>query len=109
MSMSPANLPGTALNKPDYETLKRCFISRDLADRACLRRVSHPEGRDLVAANGRAGDYSGIAIPYISVRDGNVREYRLRRDHPELTLQIREALTQAGWGGKAGERGRGGA
>jgi hypothetical protein len=34
----------------------------------------------------RGGDYAGIAIPYFSPGCVRVREYRLRRDHPELEL-----------------------
>jgi Domain of unknown function (DUF3854) len=77
-------LPGEPLTDRDYELLERCFISRELADAACLRRVSDPEGRILVGANGRSGDYAGIVIPYFSALTKDAREYQLRRDNPDL-------------------------
>ena len=51
---------------------------------ACLRRVDSFTGSQLVGRRG--GDYAGIAIPYFSPGRASVREYRLRRDHPDLEL-----------------------
>ncbi len=34
--------------------------------------------------NGRGGDYSGLLIPYLLPGDDHVRDFRLRRDHPEM-------------------------
>ncbi len=78
------NLPGGPLTERDYERLERSFISRQTADLAGLRRVSDTEARLVVGANGRAGDFAGIVIPYISPLDGKVRDYRLRRDNPDI-------------------------
>jgi hypothetical protein len=53
-----------------------------LAASAFLRRVDSWTGAQLVGRKG--GDYAGIAIPYFAPGDRHVREYRLRRDHPDL-------------------------
>jgi hypothetical protein len=79
-----SSLPGGPLTERDYQQLERCFITRELADQACLRRVTDAEGRIVVGANGRSGDYTGIVIPYVLPETGNRCEYRLRRDFPDL-------------------------
>jgi len=53
-----------------------------LSESAFLRRVDSWTGAQLVGRKG--GDYAGIAIPYFAPGDRHVREYRLRRDHPDL-------------------------
>jgi len=58
------------------------WITPELAHAAGLYSVDSHDGVALVGRNGR-GDYSGIAIPY-KRRDGSIREYRLRRDNPDL-------------------------
>jgi hypothetical protein len=57
-------------------------VDRQIAESAFLRRVDSWTGAQLVGRKG--GDYAGIAIPYFAPGDGHVREYRLRRDHPDL-------------------------
>ena len=75
-------LPGTALAPRDLEKLAQCGISRELAERALLRRVTSQEGGAIVGRNGGA-DYSGLVFPYIWPGEQSAREYRLRRDRPE--------------------------
>jgi hypothetical protein len=58
------------------------WIDPDLARHAGLRRVDSLTGAELVGRNG--GDYSGVAIPYFPPDSERVRDYRLRRDHPDL-------------------------
>src|ERR1035437_3115098 len=77
------NLPGTTLNPSDLERMASRGISREISERALLRRVTSLDGAALVGRNG-GGDYSGIAIPYIRPGATDVREYRLRRDKPDL-------------------------
>jgi len=79
-------LPGEALAEADFASLRSCGIPRKLAERAMLRRVDSAEGAELVGRNG-AGDYSGIVFPYVWPGQDSVREYRLRRDHPEMEQQ----------------------
>lgn len=83
---APPNLRGLALSPADYAKLEKCGIARDLADSAFLRRVDSTEGQNIVGRNG-SGDYSGILFPYFQPGEQHVREYRLRRDKPELEQQ----------------------
>jgi hypothetical protein len=73
---------GTPLTPADYAALERRWIDRDLADAAMLRRVDHFEGSDILGRNG-GGRYEGLCIPYFWPGENRVREYRIRRDHPE--------------------------
>jgi hypothetical protein len=90
--MNQPHLPGEPLTEGDYELLGRGFISRRTADLAGLRRVSDAEARLVVGANGRAGDFAGIVFPYFSPFDGKVRDYRLRRDTPDLKERDRKLV-----------------
>src|SRR5437868_7196227 len=80
------NLPGTVLTQHDIVKLESSYITLDLAKQSLLRRVDSAEGAWLMGRNGKA-DYSGIVLPYFWPGDPAVREYRLRRDHPDLVLQ----------------------
>jgi hypothetical protein len=53
-----------------------------LADRAGLRRVDSFTGGDIVWRKG--SNYSGIIIPYFRPGADYPRDYRLRRDHPDM-------------------------
>jgi predicted P-loop ATPase len=79
---TPFNLPGSELSLGDFAALEGRWIDRSLAEAAFLRRVDSFTGSQLVGRRG--GDYSGIAIPYFAPGSQQVREYRLRRDHPDL-------------------------
>jgi hypothetical protein len=74
---------GTSLTPADYAALQNTWIDQDLADAAMLRRVDHFEGSDILGCNGRGGRYEGLCIPYCWPGENRVREYRMRRDHPE--------------------------
>lgn len=76
-------LLGSALRASDLEQLSRSGINPVLAERAFLRRVDSETGGLIVGRNG-SGDYAGIAIPYIWPGTNRIREYRLRRDTPEM-------------------------
>jgi putative DNA primase/helicase len=77
------NLSGTPLTERDLEVLSHSFITPELADQAMLRRVSSAEGAAIVGRNG-SGDYSGVIFPYVQPVNNFVRDYRLRRDNPDL-------------------------
>lgn len=77
------NLAGGPLADSDLRKLSTCAITADLAQQAMLRRVDSAEGASIVGRNG-SGDYAGILFPYIWPGDQHVREYRLRRDKPDL-------------------------
>lgn len=63
--------------------LSASFISPDLARSAGIFRVDSPDGAEMIGANGKA-DYAGLAFPYYLAGSPHVREYRLRRDNPDL-------------------------
>jgi len=73
---------GHDLTPADIGTLEMRWIDPDLARRAGLRRVDSLTGAEIVGRKG--GDYSGIAIPYFHPGSERVRDYRLRRDHPDM-------------------------
>jgi predicted P-loop ATPase len=73
---------GSALTSADYSTLEARWIDRDLADRAGLRRVDSLTGGEVIGR--KSGNYAGILIPYFRPGSDHVREYRLRRDQPDL-------------------------
>ena len=72
------------LEESDYAALDARWVTRELADAALLRRVTSLYGAELVGQTGRAGDYSGIYIPYVWPGTEHVVMERLRRDHPDL-------------------------
>ncbi len=72
-----------ALTQQDYLMLERSWISRELANAAGIRRVTSQDGSQVVGRNG-TGDYAGLIFPYKWPGEDTPRDYRLRRDHPEL-------------------------
>jgi predicted P-loop ATPase len=78
------SLKGEVLVPGDYTTLERRWISREFADAALLRRVESLAGAEIVGR--KMGNCAGIVIPYIWPGEDRVREYRLRRDHPDFEV-----------------------
>jgi len=66
----------------DYSALEARWIDRSLATRAQLRRVDSMIGGQIVGR--RSGNCAGILIPYFRPGSDRVRDYRLRRDQPDL-------------------------
>ena len=73
---------GADLTLSDYAELDARWIDRSLALQVGLRRVDSLTGAEIV--DRKSGNYSGIVIPYFHPGSDQVREYRLRRDHPDL-------------------------
>src|SRR5262249_12431898 len=73
---------GLDLTADDYSALEARWIDRALADLAGLRRVDSMTGGEIIGR--KSGNYAGILIPYFRPGEGRVREYRLRRDQPDL-------------------------
>lgn len=71
------------LTPTDLAKLASSGIPAELAQQAKLRRVESREGGELIGRNG-SGDYAGVIFPYIWPGESGPREYRLRRDRPEL-------------------------
>jgi hypothetical protein len=82
-SPAPLDPIGADLAKPDLTKLEQSWISPELAQQAMLRRVTSVQGGQIVGRNG-AGDYAGVIFPYVWPGEQHARDYRLRRDHPEL-------------------------
>jgi len=77
-------VPGHDLDLRDYEALAACGIPYDLARQAMIRRVDSTEGAALMGRSNGAGDFAGLLFPYLWPGEDHVREYRLRRDHPDI-------------------------
>jgi hypothetical protein len=77
-----STLIGSGLTPSDYAALEARWIDRELADRARLRRVDSLTGGDIVGR--KSGNYAGLVIPYFRPGSDHVREYRLRRDQPDM-------------------------
>ncbi|MBM3739851.1 MAG: DUF3854 domain-containing protein [Acidobacteria bacterium] len=75
--------PGTALTDADFANLARRWIDRDTAESARIRRVDSNTGRLLVGRRDHAS-YEGMALPYFFPGESRVREWRLRRDQPDI-------------------------
>jgi uncharacterized protein (DUF927 family) len=71
------------LTPADLARLAASGISSQLATQAQLRRVDSREGCTIAGRNG-SGDYEGLVFPYIWPGETGPREYRLRRDRPEI-------------------------
>src|SRR5436309_1986222 len=72
-----------ALTDADLRLLSASFISPELAQSAGLFRVASYDGGLIVGRNGNA-DYSGIVFTYSLPGNPHPRDYRLRRDYPDL-------------------------
>ena len=75
--------PASTLTDADCANLARRWIDRELAEAAKIRRVDSNSGRSLVGRRDHAS-YEGLAIPYFLPGESHVREWRLRRDHPDM-------------------------
>jgi len=74
---------GTALTDADLGNLARRWIDKGLAQFAGIRRVDSSTGRTLVGRRDHSS-YEGLAIPYFLPGESRVREWRLRRDQPDI-------------------------
>lgn len=76
-------LPGRAPNKADLKKLESEFIPAALATAANLRRVNSQEGSTLIGQRDN-GSFAGLVFPYFWPGVPEVRQYRLRRDTPDI-------------------------
>lgn len=74
------------LTNADLENLSRSFIDADLAAQAGLFRVDSYDGGQIIGRNG-GGDYAGIVFSYCLPGRVEPRDYRLRRDNPDLEVK----------------------
>jgi predicted P-loop ATPase len=83
-----------ALTAADYASLEARWITREVADAAFLRRVHSLVGAEMMGQVSRAGDYGGILIPYLWPGEEHIRDYRLRRDHPEREQRVDGSIAE---------------
>ncbi len=81
------------LTQNDLDNLAGSFITADIANQAGFFRVNDLEGSELIGAKRNAGtDYSGVVMPYFFPEQTSPREYRLRRDKPDLERKADGAI-----------------
>jgi predicted P-loop ATPase len=73
---------GSDLTLGDHAALETRWIDSALAEHAGLRRVDSLTGGEIIGR--KNGNYAGILIPYFRPGSRHVRDYRLRRDQPDL-------------------------
>jgi hypothetical protein len=75
----------TPLAATDYAGLEESYLTREIVDAARIQRVETIEGAGIVGKPPNAArDYAGLIFPYFWPGNPHPREYRLRRDHPDL-------------------------
>lgn len=84
-----------SLSAHDLGQLEKSFITTDVAEQAGLFRVDSQLGAELVGRNG-SGDYSGLVFPIYWPGEEFPREYRLRRDNPDLEQQPDGSVKEKG-------------
>lgn len=73
------------LTQIDLQKLANSFITRELAEQAGLFRVDSITGAEIIGRKATAYcDYAGIIFSYFLPEVTRPREYRLRRDNPDL-------------------------
>jgi hypothetical protein len=77
---------GRLLTETDYAALLECWITREIADAAMLRRVDADEGRQVVGQKGKR-DCAGILFPNYWPGESSPSSYQIRRDHPDVTVK----------------------
>lgn len=76
---------GCPLRNDDYIELERRWIDRELALAAGIRRVDSATGAFYMGQKDCGSEkYAGLLIPYTLPGGSSVREWRLRRDNPEM-------------------------
>ncbi len=81
--MSAVKEQNVRLTPKDLETLKQSFITAEIAVAAGIDRVSSNEGASIVGRKDN-GSYSGLLFPYRYPGNSSARDYRIRRDNPDL-------------------------
>jgi Domain of unknown function (DUF3854) len=74
---------GSPLRPADLAQFERLSIPKELLESAGVCRVTDKEARDVLGVN-RPGDMSGVLFPGLHPETGQTRNYRVRRDQPEM-------------------------
>lgn len=78
---------GDPLTQADFDALEKSWLRTEDVERAMIRRVDDATSRDLLGRNGRAGEYQGLAFPYVLPGNDHVREHFVRRDRPDIEFK----------------------
>ncbi len=79
---------GGALTPSDLIKLATSYLTPKIIADTQIRRVGTHEGAELVGRKPKASvNYAGLIFPYFWPGESRPREYRLRRDEPELEAQ----------------------
>ena len=76
---------GGPLTEQDYSALLACWITREIAHQAMLRRVDEHQGREVTGQKGKR-DLAGILFTYYLPGEVSPVNYRVRRDHPDMVV-----------------------
>jgi hypothetical protein len=72
----------------DIENLAASYLTPEIVAAAQIQRADSVEGAEIVGRQARNGhSYAGLIIPYFWPGESRPREYRLRRDEPDLERQ----------------------
>jgi hypothetical protein len=74
---------GGPLTPADVAALASRWIDPETAAQQLLSRVNTIDGSAAMGRNG-VGNFAGLLIPNVWPGSDHIREYRLRRDHPEI-------------------------
>jgi putative DNA primase/helicase len=83
------------LSRNDIENLANSYITQELTVQAKLFRVDNEQGAVLMGRSVNSGDYAGIVFPNIFPGQTEPREYRLRRDNPDVEYKNGEVHERA--------------
>ena len=81
------HLVGEAPTPDDVRRLTGSWLTPEDVEQAYIRRVDDTTGRELVGRSGRGGEYAGLVFPYVLPGEDRVRDYRLRRDKPDIEYE----------------------
>ncbi len=85
-----------SLTHGDFQNFSYSFITPEIIEQAGLFRVDSVTGAERVGRTATAhNDYAGIIFPYFLPEDTRPREYRLRRDKPDLEQRNGELKEKA--------------
>ncbi len=91
-----SNTVSSSLTQNDFHKLANSFINGEIAAQANLFRVDSNTGAELMGRKATAySDYAGIVFPYFLPEQTSPREYRLRRDNPDLEQKNGELKEKA--------------
>src|SRR5262249_48128328 len=75
---------GGALRASDRDGFARFGIDGSLLDASGVCRVTHQQAEGTIGIRHHGANLEGIAFPYFDPRNGELRSWRVRRDHPEV-------------------------